>query len=113
MKADVERTIEARVAAAFADILPETSTKQLILKGAQDMVRAVWIGKIYANLPKDKSTIAEYFLDAELEQFLNESIEECHARVCFLAEQAKKSLSDAIENFDKTTRSKARPQTKS
>jgi len=90
MKADVERTIEARVATAFADILPETSAKQLILKGAQDLVRAVWIGKSYASLPKDKSTVAEYFLDAELEQFLNEAIEECHDRVCSLAEQAKK-----------------------
>jgi len=91
MKSDVEKTIEDRVAAAFADILPETSTKQLVLKGVQDLVRAVWIGKIYASLPKDKTTIREYFLDAELEQFLNEAIEECHARVCSLAEQAKKN----------------------
>ncbi len=90
MKADVERTIEARVAAAFADILPETSAKQLILNGAQGLVQTVWIGKIYANLPKDKTTVTEYFLDAELEQFLNEAIEECHDRVCSLAEQAKK-----------------------
>jgi hypothetical protein len=91
MKADVERIIEARVAAAFADILLETSAKQLILKGAQDLVRAVWINKIYASLPKDKSTVTEYFLDAELEQFLIEAIEEYHARVCFLAEQTKKN----------------------
>ncbi len=113
MKSDIEKTIDDRVAVAFADIIPETSTKQLILKGAQNMVRVVWIGKIYAHLPKDKTTVPEYCLDAELEQLLNEAIEECHDRVCFLAEQAKKSLSDAIENFDKTTRSKARPQTKS
>jgi hypothetical protein len=92
MKLDVEKTIDDRVAAAFADVLPETSARQLILKGAQDLVRTVWIGKIYANLPKDKSTIAEYFLDGELEQFLNEAIEECHARVCSLAEQAKKNF---------------------
>ena len=52
-------------------------------------MRAVWIGKIYASLPKDKTTVAEYFLDAELEQFLNEAIEECHARICSLAERAK------------------------
>jgi hypothetical protein len=92
MKSDVEKTIDGRVAAAFADILPESSARQLILKRVQDLVRAVWIGKIYAQLPKDKSTVAEYFLDAELEQFLNEAIEECHARVCSLAEQAKKHL---------------------
>ena len=91
MKSDVEKTIEDRVAAAFADILPETGTRHLILKGSQDLVRAVWIGKIYARLPKDKTTVPEYFLDAELEQFLNEAIEECHARVCSLAEQAKKN----------------------
>ena len=51
------------------------------------MVRAVWTRKIYAALPKDKTTIAEYFLDAELEQFLNEAIEECHARICSIAAQ--------------------------
>jgi hypothetical protein len=49
------------------------------------------MGKIYASLPKDKTTVAEYFLDAELEQFLNEAIEECHARICSLAERAKKN----------------------
>jgi hypothetical protein len=89
MKSDVEKTIEDRVIAAFADILPETGRRYEILKGAQDLVRAVWIGKIYANLPKDKTTVPEYFLDAELEQFLNEAIEECHARVCVLAERAR------------------------
>jgi hypothetical protein len=91
MKSDIEKTIEARVAVAFADTLPETGTNHEILKGAQDLVRAVWIGKIYASLPKDKTTVAEYFLDAELEQFLNEAIEECHARICSLAERAKKN----------------------
>jgi len=89
MKADIDKTIEARVAVAFADILPETGTSHEILKGVQDLVRAVWIGKIYASLPKDKTTVAEYFLDGELEQFLNEAIEECHGRICSLAERAK------------------------
>jgi len=63
-----------------------------ILKRAENMVRAVWIGKIYAALPKDKTTIPEYFLDAELEQFLNEAIEECHEKLCSIAEQAKRQL---------------------
>ena len=94
MKADVEKTIEARVATAFEDILAETGSnaRHKILQGAQDMVRAVWMGKIYAALPKDKTTIPEYFLDAELEQFLNESIEESHARICSIAERAKEVL---------------------
>jgi hypothetical protein len=87
MKSDVEKTIDARVAAAFADILPARG-RQEILKGAQDLVRAVWIGKIYAALPKDKTMIAEYFLDAELEQFLNEAVEECYAKIRAIAEQA-------------------------
>jgi hypothetical protein len=57
------------------------------------IVRAVWVGKIYAALPKDKTTVPEYFLDAELEQFLNEAIEECHKQVCLIAERAKEELS--------------------
>jgi hypothetical protein len=91
MKSDVEKTIAPRVAAAFEDILAELSSdaRDKILQGAQEMVKAVWMGKIYANLPKDKTTIPEYFLDAELEQFLNESIGECHARICSIAERAK------------------------
>ena len=52
MKSDVDKTIDARVAAAFADI-PAGRGGLEILKGAQDLVRAVWIGKIYAALPKD------------------------------------------------------------
>jgi hypothetical protein len=92
MKSDVEKTIDARVAAAFEDILPETGRRQEILHGAQNMVRAVWEGKIYAALPKDKTTIPEYFLDAELEQFLNEAIEECHARICSIVEQVKEEF---------------------
>jgi hypothetical protein len=89
MKSDVEKTIDARVAAAFADILPG---KHELLNRAQELVRAVWIGKIYAALPKDRTTIPEYFLDAELEQFLNEAIEECHARICSIAERVKEQF---------------------
>ena len=91
MKSDVEKTINARVAAAFGDILAETrsNARHEILQRAQDMVKAMWIGKIYAALPKDKTAVPEYFLDAELEQFLNEAIEECHARICSIAERAK------------------------
>jgi hypothetical protein len=87
MKSDVEKTIEARVAAAFEDVLAETgnNARHRILQGAQEMVKAVWTGKIYAALPKDRTTIPEYFLDAELEQFLNEAIEECHARIRAIA----------------------------
>src|SRR6266508_1526775 len=94
MKLLVEKTIEARVAAAFEDILAETrsSARHIILQGARDRVKAVWMGKIYAALPKDESTISEYFLYAEIGQFLNESIEECHARVCAIAEPAKEIL---------------------
>lgn len=80
-----------RLSPGVHSILPESSTKQLTLKGAQDLVRAV--GKIYASLPKDKTSIPEYFLDGELEEFLNEAIAECHARVCSLAEQTKRDLS--------------------
>jgi hypothetical protein len=94
MKSDVERIIEARVIAAFDDILPDTrsSARDEILRGAQAVVKAVWMNKIYSALPKDKTTIPEYFLDAELEQFLNEAIEECHARICSIAERAKEIL---------------------
>lgn len=95
MKSDIEKTIDARVAAAFEDILPETESnaRYEILKGVQELVRAVWIGKIYAALPKDKTLIAEYFLDAELEQFLNEAIEDCYKQICLIAEQSKKEFS--------------------
>jgi hypothetical protein len=67
MKSDIEKTIPARVAAALEDVVPPSgrSASQQILKSAEDLVRAVWIGKIYAALPKDKTTIPEYFLDAE------------------------------------------------
>ena len=89
MKSDIDKTINAKVAAAFADI-PMAS--KAILKRAENLVRAVWIGKIYAALPKDKTTIPEYFLDAELEQFLKEAIDECHEKICSLAEQAKRQF---------------------
>ena len=87
----MEKTIDARVAAAFADIIPEHGSDEL-LKDAQLMVRTIWTGKIYAALPKDKTTVPEYFLDAELEQFLNEAIEECYARIRAIAEQAKEEF---------------------
>jgi hypothetical protein len=91
MKSDVEKTIDVRVAAAFADI-PMGSSAVEIVKCAQDLVKLLWTGKIYAMLPKDKTTIPEYFLDAELEQFLNEAIEECYEKMCLIAEQAKRQL---------------------
>ena len=91
VKSDVEKLIEPRVAAAFEDILAETSpnARKLILQNAEQMVRAVWTGKIYAALPKDRTTVPEYFLDAELDQFLNEAIEACHAKITSIAEQTK------------------------
>jgi hypothetical protein len=94
MKSDVEDKIEARVAAAFEDIIPgpETKAGQDILQNAQDLVRTVWVGKIYAALPKDKTTTSEYFLDAELEQFLNEAVEECHQQICLIAQRAKEEF---------------------
>lgn len=95
MKSDIEKKIEARVAAAFGDLIPAPESKagQEILKGAQELVRAVWVGKIYSALPKDKTIISEYFLDAELEQFLNEAVEECHKQICLIAERAKEESS--------------------
>jgi hypothetical protein len=91
MKSDIEKKIPARVAAAFADIIPQPETKagQAILKRAQELVTAVWVGKIYAALPRDKTTTSEYFLDAELDQFLNEAVEECHKQIRSIAERAK------------------------
>jgi hypothetical protein len=63
-----------------------------MMNRAQELVRAVWIGKIYAALPQDKTTIPEYFLDAELERFLDEAIEEYHARVCSIAQRVKEEF---------------------
>jgi hypothetical protein len=90
--ANVEETIDSRVAAAFADILPATSTAEQLLNVIQELVRAVWMHKVYAALPKDKTKVPDYFLDAELEQFLNDAIEECHAKVVLIAERAKRDF---------------------
>jgi hypothetical protein len=94
MKSDVDELIGSRVAAAFEDILAGTSpgARKQILQNAEQMVRAVWTGKIYAALPKDKTTIPEYFLDAELAQFLNEAIEECHLKIGAIAQRTKQLL---------------------
>ena len=94
MKSDVDELIGPRVAAAFADILAETNpgARKQILQNTEQMVRAVWIGKIYATLPKDKTTIPEYFLDAELDQLLNEAIEECHVKISAIAQRTKQLL---------------------
>ena len=98
MKSDIEQTINARVAAAFADI-PMAGRGVEILQIAQDFVKAAWIGKIYAALPKDKTTIPEYFLDAELEQFLNEAIEECHAKIWLDSGVRKKQVYPMNRDF--------------
>ena len=76
------------------DVVPASgrSASKQILKSAADLVRAVWISKIYAALPKDKTKIPEYCLDAELEGFLSEAIEESHKRICSLAERSIKEL---------------------
>jgi vacuolar-type H+-ATPase subunit E/Vma4 len=94
MKSDIEKKIQSRVAAAFEDIIPGPQNKsgQEILKRAEELVTAVWVGKIYAALPKDKTTTPEYFLDAELEQFLNEAVEECHKKMCLIAQRAKEEF---------------------
>jgi hypothetical protein len=95
MKSDIEKIIDARVAAAFGDHLPdrESRARNEVLRGACDLVRTIWIGKIYRALPNDKTTIPEYFLDAELEQLLNDTIEECYAVIASLAERAKDQFS--------------------
>jgi hypothetical protein len=95
MKPAIEKTIEDRVAAAFDDLLRDSGrhARGEILKGARDLVRNVWIGKIYHALPSDKTTVPEYFLDAELEAFLNEAIEECYEMIASIAERAKDNFS--------------------
>jgi hypothetical protein len=52
----------------------------------------VWLGKIYAALPQDKTSIQEYFLDAELEQLLNEAVDECYNMVSLITERAKEEF---------------------
>jgi hypothetical protein len=91
MKADVEKKIDARTAAAFEDMVRGMSSKARIgiLTAAARLVKTVWLGKIYAAMPADKTTVDEYFLDQELEQFLNEAVEESHERVEAIAENAK------------------------
>ena len=41
-----------------------------------------------------ETAIPEYFLDAELEQFLNDTIEECYSVIGSVAEGQKISLAD-------------------
>ena len=94
MKSDVEKKIEARVAAAFEDIVPRPDAKarQEILNGVRALVGAVWERKIYAALPKDKTKIPDYFLDAELDQMLNDAVDECYKMVFLIAERAKEEF---------------------
>jgi predicted DNA-binding transcriptional regulator len=92
MKADVEKKINARTAAAFEDMVSGMSSKARngILTAAEELVKTVWLGKIYAAMPADKTTVAEYFLDQELEQFLNEAVEECHKKIEAIVENVKR-----------------------
>lgn len=94
MKSDFEKKLDARVAAAFEDILPGTEIKsrQEILNGARALVKAVWMNKVYAALPKDRSRVPDYFLDAELEEFLNEAVDESYTMVALIAERAKQDF---------------------
>jgi hypothetical protein len=55
-------------------------------------VRTVWIAKIYRALPNDETAIPEYFLDAELEQFLNDTIEECYSVIGSVTRAGKRSV---------------------
>lgn len=48
--------------------------------------------KIYSALPKDKTTIPEYLLDAEIDQMLNDAVDECHKMVSLIPEQAKRNV---------------------
>jgi len=91
MKSDVAKKIDARVVDAFDDIVPGQGTKarQEVLNGVRALVEAVWAQKIYAGLPKDKTKIPEYFLDAELDQMLNDAVDECYKMVCLIAERAE------------------------
>lgn len=95
MKADIEKKIGARVAAAFEDVVSGMSSKATneILRAAEELVKTVWHGKIYAALPADKTKINEYFLDQELEQFLNEAVEECHKKIEAIAETVRRQFS--------------------
>src|SRR5438128_2594816 len=94
MKSDIEKKISARVAAAFEDVVIGMSTKARndILSAAENIVREVWFGKIYVALLVDKIMVGEYFLDAELEQFLNEAVEECHKAIELIAEMVRREF---------------------
>ena len=91
---DIEKKLDARIAVAFEEVLPgpDIKSRQEVLRGVRALIRAVWMNKIYAALPKDKTTIPEYFLDAELEQFLNEAVDESYTMVSLIAERAKREL---------------------
>ena len=91
---DVERKIDARVVAAFDDIVPgpDAKTRQEILDGVRALVGAVWAQKIYVGLPGNKTKIPEYFLDAELEQMLNDAVDECYDMVSLIAERAEEKF---------------------
>ena len=91
MKLDVERKIDARVLAAFDGVVPgpDAKARQEILNTVRALVGAVWSQKIYAALPKDKTKIPDYFLDAELEQMLNDAVDECYTMVSLIAERAE------------------------
>jgi hypothetical protein len=91
MKSDIEKKIDGRVAAAFEDIISglSTTSRNEVLRAAQELVKAVWFGKIYAATPADKTKASEYFLDAELELFLDEAVEECHKKIESIAEQVR------------------------
>ena len=91
MKSDVAKKIDARVVDAFDDIVPGQGTKarQEVLNGVRALVEAVWAQKIYAGLPKDKTKIPDYYLDAELDQMLNDAVDECYKMVCLIAERAE------------------------
>ncbi len=92
MKNDIEKRISSRVAVAFEDISAGMSSKARIriLTAAEALVKTIWLSKIHVAMPADKTTIDEYFLEQELEQFLNEAIEESHKKMEAIAEKAKK-----------------------
>jgi hypothetical protein len=94
MKLDIEKKIDTRVAAAFEDLVPgpDTPSGQEILKSVPALVRAVWMNKIYAALPQDKTKIPEYFLEAELDQMLNEAVDECYKMVSLIADRIKEEF---------------------
>jgi hypothetical protein len=94
MKSDIEKKIDGRVAAAFEDMVTEMSSnaRTEILRAAQQLVKAVWLSKIYSALPADKTKVGEYFLDQELEQFLNEAVEECHKKIESIADIVRREF---------------------